>query len=164
MQWLSKCSDHQKCTKGILKHRGHSWGPGTLFLKSAMTRPIGDITQWWPSGSLPHKSPSREALLRPQERLHIDTIPINSQVGEAQWHPSRSCPGGMEECPWTIRYSNGFLHEKWQWHPSRFHEPGETMLQKSHLAKSMIVSPGGNASHCRMPPFSALLGLYKNPS
>lgn len=65
-----KCSEHQKCTKGILKHRGHFWGPGTLFLKSAMTLPIGDITQWWPSGSLPHKSPSREALLRSQERLH----------------------------------------------------------------------------------------------
>lgn len=116
MQWLSKCSDHQKCTKGILKHRGHFWGPGTLFLKSAMTRPIGDITQWWPSGSLPHKSPSREALLRLQERLHIDTIPINSQVGEAQWHPSRSCPGGMEE--WRsgtamasyMRSDSGILH------------------------------------------------------
>lgn len=157
MQWLSKCSDHQKCTKGILKHRGHSWGPGTLFLKSAMTRPIGDITQWWPSSSLPHKSPSREALLRPQERLHIDTIPINSQVGEAQWHPSRPCPGGMsldnQVQQWLLT---------WEVTVAPFMVPRarrENVAEvKSHLAKSMIVSPGGNASHCRDASFLCLAG------
>lgn len=135
---------------------GHFWGPGTSFLRVQWPHWLGtalgvvtlrrSATRISEAGSPPVPSGKAE---------HI--IPTNSLVRGAQWHPSRSHPGGMEEglhvpgWPGTAMAS----HMRSDSGPLE----GSTSLKRLSCRKVPPsnehdkVSPGGNASHCRHVTF-----------